>query len=132
MVRRGNTTDIDRLVSQYLAAWNETDSAAQLRHLHATWSEAGVFVDPLVRIVGRDALHQHIARCQASYPGSRFVLTGKIAHHHDQIHFSWALLDAQARELVAGRDFVELDELGRIHRLVAFFNAPARPGQDQR
>ena len=106
-------------------AWNETCDSLRRQHLTAAWSEHGRFIDQQVCLEGRAALHEHIARCQASHPGARFVLTSLAAQHHRVMHFTWSLLDAHGRHVIAGCDFGEVDNDGRIQHLVAFFNAPS-------
>ena len=124
-MRLSTPTDTDRVISQFLAAWNAADTTTRMRHLQATWSETGLFRDPMACLVGRSAMHDHIARCQASHPGCRFTVTGSPVHYLDQIHFTWAAFDAFGSELLTGSNFGELDTTGRIARLVGFFRSPA-------
>jgi hypothetical protein len=119
--RRRGSIDVDRLVSQYLAAWNERNRTARMRHLSATWSDDGSFQDPIVCIEGRNAMDEYITQCQASHHGSAFAITEAPVCHHNQIHFAWALLDALGKVLLAGSVCGQLDEDGRIGRLIAFF-----------
>ncbi|HUG21074.1 nuclear transport factor 2 family protein [Piscinibacter sp.] len=124
-MRLSTPTDTDRVISQYLAAWNAVDTVTRMRHLQASWSETALFRDPMACQVGRSAMHDHIARCQASYPGCRFIVTGSPIHYLDQIHFTWAVLDTFGSELLTGSHYGELDATGRIARLVGFFKSPA-------
>lgn len=113
----------DLVVSEYLAAWNDADACARWRHLQAAWSAAGRFEDPLVALEDRAAMREHIERCQARNAGARFVVTSDVMQHHDCLHFTWALLDAQGVERLAGSSYCTLDDEGRIRHLVGFFEA---------
>ena len=109
MVKIRTPPSVDLVVRECLAAWNEKDGAVRRERLGVAWSDAGIFIDPLVRVEGRDAMSQYIARCQERDPGCRFVVTSGIARHHDQFHFTWARHDAAGNEVIAGCDTGELD-----------------------
>ena len=112
---------LDRIVSEYLAAWNADNEVLRRRHLHATWNEDGTFEDPLTRLEGPEAMGTYIAACRTARPGIRWSVTGEIAHHHGRILFSWEAHDGLRREIVRGSSFGELDGQGRIRRIVGFF-----------
>jgi hypothetical protein len=62
---------ITEVVTQYMAAWNEPDDTARHALLAQCWSDSGVYLDPNVSLVGRDALATKIGEVLASRPGAR-------------------------------------------------------------
>ena len=120
-------SDIDTIVGAYGAAWLEKDEAARQRLLEQAWSEEGIYQDPTAEVSGRDALARHIAGFHARFPDTRIVLTSGVAHHHGKIHFTWKLVTRDGATVSQGRDFGELDNDGRIRRIVGFFGDPPAP-----
>jgi hypothetical protein len=116
--------DIDEVVAAYGAAWLEGDHAERQRLLEIAWSEDGTYQDPTADISGREALAQHIASFQKRMPGSSIIITSGVDHHHGKFHFQWKMVGAAGQTTLEGRDFGELDETGRIRRIVGFFGSP--------
>ena len=60
---------ITKIVTQYMAAWNEPDDTARRALLEQCWSDSGVYLDPNVSLAGRDAWRRRSARCWPAGPG---------------------------------------------------------------
>jgi hypothetical protein len=45
-------SDLNELVSRYIAAWNELDPAARGRAVAELWTEDGAYTDPLATVTG--------------------------------------------------------------------------------
>lgn len=105
------------LITRYLAAWNETDAAARRKLIDETWTEDGVYTDPLGVAVGRDAVDATIAAVQGQFPGFVFALAGPVDAHHDIARFTWSLGPAGAEDLVVGFDVAVIrdDRIATIH-----------------
>src|SRR5688572_6789295 len=91
---RGRSMDqgkATQIVTQYVAAWNETDPAARDVLLDRCWADGGVYVDPNVELAGREALSQHIAKVQAARPDARLEFMSGIELHHNVVRFLWRL-----------------------------------------
>lgn len=116
---------VDTAIGIYCDAWNETDAATRKAILARVWAEAGVYADPTVETVGIDALSDHIDRVLARLPGSRILLTSAVETHHRFSRFSWSRVDAAGKPMRDGVDFVEVDDAGRITRMIGFFEAAA-------
>lgn len=114
-------TEIDALVAAYCAAWNETDPGAREKLLQQVWADDGVFVDPNTDVVGREALSQAIAGFQKQFPGARIEMASRTDRHHDVIRFSWRAVGADGATLIEGIDFGELDDQGRLRKIVGFW-----------
>src|ERR1700743_1457537 len=122
----GRMTAIDEIVSAYGAAWKEADDAKRRRLLEIAWSEDGVYQDPTADVSGREALVQHIAGFQKRLPGSTIMITSGADHHHGNCHFLWKMVGPQGQTVLEGRDFGELDRVGRILHIAGFFGPPPR------
>ena len=63
----------------------------------------------------------------AHYPGHRFERTTAVDEHHGWARYGWALLDPAGETVLTGTDVVQLDDDGRLTRVVGFFGelAPA-------
>ena len=64
---------ITKVVTHYMAAWNEREAAARDTLLEACWSDGGVYLDPNVSLTGREALARTSPRFRPAGParGSR-------------------------------------------------------------
>ena len=85
---------ITKIVTRYMAAWNERDAVARQTLLEQSWNDGGVYVDPNVSLIGREALGGHIATVQASRPGARLEFMSGIDVHHNVVRFLWRLVRA--------------------------------------
>ena len=119
---------ITKVVTQYMAAWNEREAAARHTLLQQCWSDGGVYLDPNVSLTGREALDGHIATVQASRPGARLEFMSGIDVHHDVVRFHWRLVLADGTRGDTSIDFGEVGPDGRLVKIVGFFGpAPALP-----
>jgi hypothetical protein len=126
---KGKSMDQDKsveIVTQYMAAWNETDTAARQTLLEQCWADGGVYVDPNVELTGREALSQHIAKVRAGRPGARLEFMSGIDIHHNVLRFHWRLVRADGTNGDTSIDFGEMGSDGRLIKIMGFFG-PAPP-----
>lgn len=114
------SSEVEALVAAYLELWNQPDQTRRQTLLEQVWSETGQYADPTVQASGREALNQVIAGFHERFPGSSFSLNGKVDHHHQFVRFSWTLKFANGSTL-AGMDFGEIAEDGRLSKITGFF-----------
>jgi hypothetical protein len=114
---------IAKVVTLYMAAWNEPDAAARHALLEQCWADAGVYVDPNTELTGRDALSQHIAKVQASRPGARLEFMSGSDIHHNVLRFEWRLVRADKTCGDTSVDFGEIGSDGRLIKMTGFFGA---------
>lgn len=119
------TRSVETIVAAYGAAWLEEDANQRLALLKTCWSKTGTYQDPSADIAGRDALAAHIGDCQTERPDVQVILTSGVDIHHGKVRFTWKLVDASGDQLRDGVDFGELDEDGRLSKIVGFFGPPA-------
>ncbi|WP_425145002.1 hypothetical protein [Deinococcus sp.] len=112
---------VELVVMAYTAAWNESDDATRRRLIELSWCENGVYSDPAARVVGRQALGEHIHAFGMRYPGARLELTSPVSAHHEHLHFTWRTVDSEGCTLREGRDIGQLGSDGRLISVVGFF-----------
>jgi hypothetical protein len=116
-------TDFDTLAQRYIAAWNETDTAARQQAVAALYTEDARYTDPLVDAEGQEAIAATIGAVQQQFPGFVFRLAGPVDAHHDQARFSWELGPAGAPEApIAGFDVAVRDDEGRLRNVHGFLD----------
>jgi hypothetical protein len=117
-----------KIVTQYMAAWNEPDDTARHALLAQCWSDSGVYLDPNVLLAGRDELAAKIGEVMASRPGARLEFMSGIDVHHNVVRFLWRLVRADGTCGDTSIDFGEVGPDGRLVRIVGFFGpAPVLP-----
>src|SRR5215471_1358598 len=83
-------SNVNELVINYLAAWNERDAKRRRDLVARTWADGGSYLDAHRRGVGHDAIDAMIAAAQQMFPGYRLRLVSGIETHNGHIRFSWA------------------------------------------
>ena len=117
------------IVTQYMAAWNETDTEARDALLEQCWADGGVYVDPNVQLIGRDALSRHIAKVQAGRSGARLEFMSGIDLHHNVLRFLWRLVRADGTCGDTSIDFGEIGTDEKLTKIIGFFGpAPQQHG----
>jgi hypothetical protein len=112
---------VSEVVALYAAAWDEHDEAARRELLERSWADAGVYCDPTAVVEGREALVAHLGAFLASGAGARVVVTSGVDEHDGFLRFAWQVVGADGSLQFEGMDFGELDEDGRLRRIVGFF-----------
>lgn len=119
--------DVERAVLGYVAAWNEDDPERLRELLAECWSEQGIVVSNYETIIGRDALYQRILQFRRDNPGARGILTSGIEQHHDFFRFAVVAVSPDGQPYSPALDVGELDQDGRIERIITFFHDLPRP-----
>ncbi|MGJ5044980.1 MULTISPECIES: nuclear transport factor 2 family protein [unclassified Bradyrhizobium] len=109
------------IAESYIALWNERDAAQRGALLARHWTADALYVDPLMRGEGRDAVDGLVAGVQQRFPDFRFRLIGSADGHGHHLRFSWELGPENAEAPIQGTDFVELAD-GRIRRVTGFLD----------
>jgi hypothetical protein len=113
-----------KIVTQYMAAWNEPAATARRALLEQCWSDRGVYVDPNVLLAGREALAAKIDEVLASRPGARLEFMSGIDVHHNVVRFLWRLVRADGTCGDTSIDFGEIGADGRLVKILGFFGPP--------
>jgi SnoaL-like domain len=120
-------SDVNELVSRYIAAWNEPDAGARSQAVAELWTEDGTYTDPLVAVAGHQAIEAVIGGAREMFPGHTFRLMDGVDGHHDIARFRWELAPASGGEPTAvGFDVAVIAEDGRLRGVYGFLDkAPA-------
>jgi hypothetical protein len=126
---RTMATEVEQVIDQYIAAWNETDPATRRALIARTWTEDGRYLDPLMSGEGHDGIDAVVGAVQTQFPGHRFRRTGELDTHHDRVRFSWELGPEAGPPLAGGVDFGVVSD-GRLHTITGFLDfAPGASGE---
>ena len=122
-------TEVEPVINQYIAAWNETDPAMRRELIARTWTEDGSYLDPLMSGGGHDGIDAMIGAVQTQFPGYRFRRTGELDAHNNVVRFSWELGPDDGPALAGGVDFGVVAG-GRLQSITGFLDfAPGANGQ---
>ena len=110
------------LVTQYLEAFNETDTDRRRELLGALYAPDCTYTDPHVDLRGAEQIDGFIAQTQGRFPGFTFTLGGPIDAHHNQARFQWHAGDADAPDRYVGFDVIVTED-GRIRNVYGFADA---------
>jgi hypothetical protein len=112
--------DIVSLIEEYIAAWNEPDPSVRLDLLETVWHDEGTYTDPVSHATNRAGLDAVIEGFLGDNPDAKFMIKGRIDHHHDYARFYWTLHLANSEE-IPGMDYGEVSPDGKLVKIVRFF-----------
>ena len=113
-------------VAAFIAAWNTDGEGERLDLLRSCCAPDAVFVSPQGAIEGISALSDAIAAFRRASPRA-VVVAGPAYAHHGFARLRWETRWNDGREPLCGDDFMELDTVGRITRVVSFDGAAEEP-----
>lgn len=108
-------------LSQFLAAWNEPDAEGRSRILDETVSPEGLYyADPHLPqpAEGRAAFEDYLTKFTGALPDGQME-AGPVDEHHGHARVEFRILRA-GQPLAQGHYFADLDDEGRISRLIGF------------
>ena len=114
-------SDMTNIVDRYIAMWNETDPARRRGLIDGLWTNAGVYVDPLMRGDGPAGIDAMVAAVQERYPGHKFRRTSDVDAHDGNVRFGWELGAPGAPPLAAGVDFGQVTD-GKLASITGFLD----------
>ena len=121
-------SSVNETIANYIAAWNETDSARRRSIIERTWSADGSYLDAHREGQGHAAIDAMIAAVQQRFSGYRFRLCSGIEAHHDRVRFSWSAGGTDAAPLYfRGTDFATFADDGRFLTVTGFTDAAPSP-----
>lgn len=120
--------NVNELVVNYIAAWNEQDPKHRREIITRTWTDVGTYVDAHRKGAGHDAIDAMIGAAQKQFPGYRIRLVSKIETHNGNLRFSWAAGGTEHAPLyLGGTDFCTVAVDGRLQSVVGFVDASPAP-----
>ena len=121
------TTDTATVVDTHIAAYCDPDAGRRAERFASVWAADGELLDPPLEGRGLTEITALTDVVLAHYPGHRFERTTAVDEHHGWARYGWALLDPEGQTVLTGTDVAQLDDAGRLVRIVGFFGelAPA-------
>lgn len=114
-------SEYESVAQRYIDTWNEQDGGKRRALIEELYAPGVEFTDPLVQLLGTDAIDEMVAGVQGQFAGLVFGL-GPVDGHHDIARFTWTLGAPGVEEpIVVGFDVVTLVD-GRISRVQGFLD----------
>jgi hypothetical protein len=114
------------LVDAYCNVWCEPNPELRRQQLAVIWASNATYTDPTVHAASGDELLAHVAKVLARRPGSRVERTSNVDEHHGCVRFAWHVVQADGTSLPEGIDFLQVNEQGKIQRVIGFFGPLTR------
>lgn len=115
------TLDLTHVIDTHLDAYAEPDAERRQALVAEVWRTDGRLIDPPFDGTGHDEIAAMTDAVLAHYPGHTFTRTTAIDEHHGVARYGWALVGPDGEPAVTGTDVVDLDDDGRIARVLGFF-----------
>jgi SnoaL-like domain len=113
-------------IAAFAAAWNSADDAERLELLTACCRPDAVFAAPQGRITGIHEMSASIGEFCRMFPAAE-VAFGVPDGYGQFARVSWITRWRDGRPDLAGEDFVQFGDDGRVQLLVSFDGAAALP-----
>jgi hypothetical protein len=123
-------SNVNDLITSYLAAWNERDARRRKELIAKTWSDDGSYVDPARNGNGHDGVCAMMATVHERFgPEYRFHLKSTDKAHHQYVRFQWEVGGTKEAPLhFVGTDIGIVGDDGRFKSVIGFTDeAPAPP-----
>lgn len=121
MTNTDTTTAITETIDRHLEAYALADANRRNELVAASWNVDGTLTDPPLAGRGRAEISALADVVLTHYAGHRFQRTTAVDTHHEFARYGWDLVGPDGAIAVSGTDFVELDEEGKLLRIVGFF-----------
>jgi hypothetical protein len=114
-------SDLTRTIDTHLAAYGEPDATKRAALVRQVWSAEGQLLDPPIEGTGHDGIAALGDIVQAHYAGHTFRRTSAVDAHHGFARYGWDLVAPDGSVAMSGIDVVQVDDDGRLVRIVGFF-----------
>ena len=107
-------------LEKMMAVWNTSDAAEQRALVDAAMEHNVHFVDPNHNIIGRDAFLNMAALVQSQIPGAVYSRASTVDMQNNFCRYHWAI-HMNDKLLMAGFDVTEVNDSGKIVKVIGFF-----------
>lgn len=115
------TTTITATIDSHLEAYALADADRRNALVAACWNPDGQLTDPPLAGRGHAEISALADVVLTHYAGHRFERTTAVDVHHTYARYGWNLVGPDGTVAIGGTDFVEVDEDGKLLRIVGFF-----------
>lgn len=123
-------TSVEKMIEQYLIAWNETTLQGYQTEFAKCWSADAVYTDPYTEnITGVDGIVDFAHKSLAIIPTRKFEILDAPEYHHGYGKYVWKVILPDGYNI--GYDFFEYNEDFKITRIVSFFKLSDDYPQDK-
>jgi hypothetical protein len=120
-------SDIQTLVQDYIAVWNESDAGRRRQIIRTLWQEDAHHLARTLEAVGHAGIEKRVTDAYDTWvkeKGHVFRLRDGVDGHHGTVKLRWEMLPAGGGEVVSiGFDFLVLGGDGRIRTGYQFIEA---------
>ncbi len=107
-------------LEKMMQIWNSSD-ADEIERLTDEALEHNVhFVDPTHNIIGRKAFVEMVHRTHKRIPGAVYSRASEVDAQNNFCRYHWKI-DLDGKRLVDGFDVTEINDAGRVVKVVGFF-----------
>ena len=107
-------------LAKMLSVWNTTDKDEQRAIVEEIMEHNIHFVDPNHNIIGHKAFLDMVELVQSQIPGAVYSQASKVDIQNNHCRYHWSI-HMKGQLLVAGFDMTEVNDAGRIVKVVGFF-----------
>ena len=115
--------NLDRLINDYGAVWNESDPIERRRRIESVWTEDGMTCHKGLLVRGYEEIEMRVTGSWEKYlrDGKHIFKPDKSACHHDVVRDDFLMASIPDGKVEArGLSFLILDGNGRIHSDLQF------------
>ncbi|MGF1542418.1 MAG: transposase [Pleurocapsa sp.] len=115
-------SEIERVVQDYVSAWNSSDSEKRITIMNQVLAENCLYVDSHLPdpIISRESHCLFIDRFKDKFPDLSLKLIAPPDSHHGYFRFNWQILKGDGNLFTQGSFFGEIDRQNQITKLVGF------------
>ncbi|MDJ0641469.1 MAG: nuclear transport factor 2 family protein [Erythrobacter sp.] len=107
-------------LTKMMAIWNTTDPAEIERLAEEALEHNVHFADPNHNIVGRKAFVEMVHLVQSQIPGAVYARNSEIDVQNNFCRYHWKI-DMGDKRLMNGFDMTEVNDSGKIAKVIGFF-----------
>ena len=103
-----------------MTIWNTTDASEIARLTEEALEHNVHFADPNHNIIGRDAFIEMVGLLQSQIPGAVYSRNSEVNMQNNFCRYHWKI-DRDGKRLMNGFDVTEVNDLGKIVKVIGFF-----------
>lgn len=112
---------LEAMFRDYLDSWATTDKAKRIAKLEKLWTPTALHESPFARSVGMQAISDEIDGFQKMFPHA-IVKFGDAKRTGKNVLVTFELRKSDNSVVATGWDYFELDDSGKIVKVIGFVN----------
>lgn len=107
-------------LTHMMKIWNTNDAAEKRRLTDLALEHNVHFVDPNHNIIGREAFLTMVDQVQGEIPGAVYTRASAVDIQNNHCRYHWSI-HMKDELIMAGYDVTEVNDAGRIVKVIGFF-----------